>query len=811
MTPDNTVLSETLDRERSVTLSFSKKVSPEVDTHSVSKWLSIEPPVEKLEATIEGEDITLRGGFSLNERYTVRVKPGLPAAEPFALPQTVAREFSFEPLPARIYFPAFSTEQLSSGKREFQFRTINAGDVRVRAKLLTRDTLVYALEGYKSYNKKSNEPKQDVEPYREVDFAAIPGKTIYDRSFHSPNTLDELNLRTLEWDKVLAGRKTGAVFLAAEKEAESPNERATLGSQSLVQVTDIGLAWKQDHSDDALIYAFSQSTGKPMPHASLRVLSAENDTLAEAVCDENGLGRVHAADKAKWLIAESGEDIHAVEFRPIRTNESGGPWHDRFLPMWHFHIPMDWYAGGESRREVMIFADRPVYQPGETLHLEVIARERNDADMSVAGGLKGHVEFNNARGEAFLKKEFTLSRLGSYSEAILMPDTLGSCHATLWLDDHPNRRYWFNWQVEQYKPNTFEIKLDAKPSYPAGETPAIGVAARYLFGKSLAKAKVHWSLRTESSPFSDPALDDFDFSCSTADSSPRSGAQQGQTSLDENGRANLSPKITPDPRAPQPVHANLLVEITDLNQQTISERTEFTQQSSDFYLGIKTFSDVLTAGHKVPVALVAFSADGTPHGGTVQASARLKKIKWNVVRQEGAGGALTYKSEEELTQIAQIQTHTLQVHKTGEHWETEPADNPGFDLAEPGDYIIEADATDSAGRLVRASERFSVADPKTKKDRTTWPYPNEAQIDLMPDKQAYSPGETATILIKTPISGKALVTVERDTVSRSFLTDLAGNAPSIQIPLAVADAPNVFVSVVPGARLGRKRPQNQDD
>src|SRR5262249_52133896 len=73
---------------------------------------------------------------------------------------------------------------------------------------------------------------------------------------------------------------------------------------------------------------------------------------------------------------------------------------------------------------------------------------------------------------------------------------------------------------------------------------------------------------------------------------------------------------------------------------------------------------------------------------------------------------------------------------------------------------------------------------------------NPYAIDLVADKESYEPGQTAIVLVKTPIAGEALVTVERDAVLRSFVTHLTGNSPSIQVPLTENDAPNVFVSVM---------------
>ena len=69
------------------------------------------------------------------------------------------------------------------------------------------------------------------------------------------------------------------------------------------------------------------------------------------------------------------------------------------------------------------------------------------------------------------------------------------------------------------------------------------------------------------------------------------------------------------------------------------------------------------------------------------------------------------------------------------------------------------------------------------------------QLALKPDQTQYAPGQTAEILVESPISGTALVTVEREKVLRSFLAKLEGNAPSIHVALEPGDAPNVFVCV----------------
>jgi uncharacterized protein YfaS (alpha-2-macroglobulin family) len=72
-----------------------------------------------------------------------------------------------------------------------------------------------------------------------------------------------------------------------------------------------------------------------------------------------------------------------------------------------------------------------------------------------------------------------------------------------------------------------------------------------------------------------------------------------------------------------------------------------------------------------------------------------------------------------------------------------------------------------------------------------------AQVDLVADKLEYRVGDKARILVKTPISGEALITVERGSrILRTQRIQLTGNAPTFDIPIEAGDAPNVFVSLM---------------
>jgi uncharacterized protein YfaS (alpha-2-macroglobulin family) len=152
-----------------------------------------------------------------------------------------------------------------------------------------------------------------------------------------------------------------------------------------------------------------------------------------------------------------------------------------------------------------------------------------------------------------------------------------------------------------------------------------------------------------------------------------------------------------------------------------------------------------------------------------------------------------YENEPKFVPIAKRTLKTAVISKNGDRWKIGPTQiSEPLVPTKPGHYLLEFTARDSAGRQVVTTTSFQVYGVGA----TAWDYKNPFQVELVSEKDDYTAGETAKIMVKTPISGDALVTVERERVLRSFVTHLEGNAPVIEIPVQPGDAPNVFVSVM---------------
>jgi uncharacterized protein YfaS (alpha-2-macroglobulin family) len=74
---------------------------------------------------------------------------------------------------------------------------------------------------------------------------------------------------------------------------------------------------------------------------------------------------------------------------------------------------------------------------------------------------------------------------------------------------------------------------------------------------------------------------------------------------------------------------------------------------------------------------------------------------------------------------------------------------------------------------------------------------NGDRMDIIPDAKSYRAGDTAKIQVRMPFrKATALVTVEREGVMHSFVTELSGKDPVVKVKLDGSYSPDTFVSVM---------------
>lgn len=771
---------------RRIIIQFTKPLAEEITAENVAQWISVAPAPEKFKAEVEIDTVTLKGDFALGPKYRVTTKAGLPSKEPFKLERAQTNDLVFKQIAPRLYFEDFATQQHRAGTRRFRLLSVNVPRIRVTARLFTGDTTPVAIKAYDKYEEFSDDRAAE-EMYSRVDVEKLPGQVIWERELKTAASVDKPETLPLSWDEILGEHKTGAVLLAAESIDPVTAERKRVGTQAVVQLTDIGSVWKRD-SDGLTLHLFSLTTGESLAGVHLRLLDTDQKQLGDAVTDAQGGAHLPYVSESRWVYAQREGDAHLIAIN------SG----DASVPLYRLGVTDD-YGDEVDPSAIFLFTERGVYKPGDVVHLKGFARNLNENQSTLPAGKKVTIKVNDAKDREIFNKAVTLSEFGAFAEDIAIPQgSLGKYRVAVRDDEkEPTLTGNCDFQVQEYRPNAFEVSIPVPPAATGPVALDLPVTAKYFMGKPLVKAKLTWSLVARDDSFHPEGLADFAF-CNAVEDFRLNKAldrisqfnTQGDADIDANGTAKISAQMPINPKAPQPRATKLLCEVTDLSQQTVSESRSFVQHSSDYYFGLRRLDGVFKEGTALPIELIAVGSDGKVLPSAVKSKVRLTRITWQTNRLAAAGDTTEFDSKAEL--------HV--------EWERELTTTPGLGTdrkpivatlpdamaGKPGQYLLEATGKDAQGHDILTSVTFEVAGAT----ETVWNYRNPYAVDLVTDKESYAPGQTATILVKTPIAGNALVTVERDRVLRSFVTKLSGNAPSVQVPLNETDAPNVFVSVM---------------
>lgn len=759
-------------------ISFSTSLAPDITPETAGTFFTITPKVDGLAWEMSYDTAVARGRFALGTDYTLRIGEDVVSAAGQAFSGAREVVLRFNPVPPRLYLPELTMAQILGGRRLLPVRSVNLQSLRIRAKLLAPDQAARAMSVFKAHQWKYAQEQ----PIPSVDFT---GELIFDEKIQIADAkIDKRELTELDWNRILGGRRAGVVYLELNGQPLPQAGGKPCGAQALVQLTDLGVLW-QKAGRDLDVFVFSTADGKPVAGAKAGLLGADFATGGTATTDAQGNARLSYRAVPEWLVVQAGGDTCLL--RMGRSAE--------VLPVGAFFA--DWEKPAEAAAlRGMIFTDRPLYQPGEIVRIKGFLREITDAKIANAASRQVDLKLRDA--------EFN-----EVASVAARTDAQGAFDTEVELPGAPLGRYGLSLEVggtgvdteslivAAYQPDAFEVDLDIADQFPAGAAaPSARVAARYFFGGKVTDAEVRWSLRYLQSSFSPEGFGDFAFLVPREEEAEAEGNKpltlRGDGLITGGAPLEITPPL-PDASL-APFRGALTAEVTDLNQQTVSRTAEFTRQSSDFYLGLSGGEQrVVGSGSEVPLQVVAVKPDGKPLEEAVDVTVKVWRWRYNVVRQLGAGGAMTFRTETIEEPVLEKNARTLVPEKSGEKWTC--GDNASLRIKPQslGHHRVRVSTRDAAGREVVSETSFYVAG----EGNTVWDYRSPNAIDLIPDKTSYQPGETARILVKTPIEGTAVVSVVRgDTILRSMRMPLGGNAPVIEIPVADDDAPNVSVTLV---------------
>jgi uncharacterized protein YfaS (alpha-2-macroglobulin family) len=601
------------------------------------------------------------------------------------------------------------------------------------------------------------------------------------------------SVRSIDLDLLLGGpSKRGALLLATvlPGNVQSP-------TTDLVTVTDLAVSAKMSRFGSA-VWVTRLSTGGAVDGATVSIVRANKwgnsgpPAGAEVFRTTTNADGVAVVPESAYSPLRDG----SFDTGAVFVVRAGDDWTwqrvERASASYRSGVDVDLAQRGVWGG--LVYADRGVYRPGETMKLAAIFRKFDGKSLVAVPGEEVRIAVKDAQDESVFDGR---AKLDAFGEAVLdipLPKTshLGQAQIVAQLGKD-RESFTAGALLAAYKASEFKVTVDAdKKHYVRGDEARFDVTAEYLFGAPMKGASLREHLSRTTTAFVPPHSDAFIVSDDARlvdwpESNPHAEELRDETGkTDDDGRHVASAKLDL-PRMRGPEDVTLETEVTDLTHQTVAKRASVRVDPAAFYLGIERLGQrFLAVGADVPARIAAIDPDGGRVPG-VKAHVDLVRRTWTgVVLDEGADTPRRRsRVKDEVVGACDVVTAAA------------PAACK-LHVAQAGYYFLRAKATDAHNNTVGASESFYALDDRAdeKTSPVAWADPDGQGLKLEPDKKQYDAGEVAKILVRNPFKeAEAWITIERGGVLSSRVVTLKGPMPVVEVPIVADYFPNVFVGL----------------
>lgn len=547
----------------------------------------------------------------------------------------------------------------------------------------------------------------------------------------------------------------------------------------------------------ALIWVVDMQTGNPVEGANIKFYNLEGVEKLSGRTDSNGFFETGIDLK----VFKTNSNTWNPEFW-VTASESGdftfisSQWSDGMEP-WNFGLNSDFHDPDEAeyRLDSYIYTERQLYRPGDTVNFKGIVRLRDSNGISeIPTRQRALVRINDAEYNEIYNKTLTLNEFGSFSDEIPIDEgaSLGRYGISLELipdDDIYNNYGSHSFSVLAYRKPEYEVEvIPENENYFSGDDIKFAITGNYYFGAPMSEADVEWWASSADYWFNRYTDGWYSFAldevwCWWYCEIKTEDVTEGKGKLDENGKMEIEfPYNLDDKNTSQIITVE--ADITDENNQVVSNRESVPVHKSGIYVGVKMQDYAVMPGEKASVNVITVDPDGKPVENK-KVTVNLFSREWNTIKKKNVDGFYYYENEPKDTFI----------RKTSVTTDKDGKGTAEILVDEGGSYRVTAEIRDDEGRIAKSGTSLYAFS----RTYINWPHSNNDRIDVVADKPEYAVGDTAKLLIKSPYQGegvKALITVERENVISKKVIDVESNAQAIEIPITEDLIPNAFVSAV---------------
>jgi len=685
-------------------------------------------------------------GVDFGKRYGLTFRAGLPAADGETLAKDTDLQIYVTDRPAEVSFPGRAYILPRSADNGIPVQTVNAQKLALKLQRVSDRNLVQTMQ--------QNYFASPLDRYSTDSFNYQFAEQVWSGSADLAKGEPNRDITTrLPLDGVMKTLGTGIYALQAEIPEANPD--TTLPATQWFVISDLGLTTMVG-TDGLHVVVRALSDAGARAGVKVSLISRGNSVIAALTTDDQGYVHFPAA-----MIAGHGNSAPALV-----TAELGDDYSFLSLTDPEFDLSDRGVTGRDAAPAVDVFlsTDRGAYRAGEVVNATILAR---DATMKALAGLPLRARLIRPDGVEY--RRVIAADAGAGGRSVSVPIDGGAPRGTwrieVFAEDEGPTLASQPFLVEDFLPERIDFALSL-PDGPLhmGESPEIGVAARYLFGAPGADLAIEGDYAiSQVATLAD--FPGYQFGSYTDGFAGASDSIADAGTTDDKGNATVTLAL-PDlgPTANRPLNAHIALRLAEASGRPVERSIDRTLLPDTPVIGIKPkFAGGVAAENSAAgFDLIAVGPDGKAAG---------RAVKWAVNRLDyryqwySLNGSWNWEATTSRTKIAD---GTADLAAAGPVTVTAPV--------KWGDYEIVVASAD--GAYTTSAMRF-YAGGYAPADTSVTP----DMLELSLDKPAYRPGDVAHLRIVPKAAGVALVSVMSNHLIAMKAVDVKAGENLIDLPV----------------------------
>jgi len=622
------------------------------------------------------------------------------------------------------------------------------------------------------------------------------------KSVNRPGTGDikDVSFATPLGVKEILGEESGAIFgqiHATPHVKKSRRERSVFAVVSPYQ-----LQVKMGHYN-SLVWVVDLATGEPVPQANVQIYV---DRISKLSSDIEPLD-VGVTDKSGQVLLKGTKDLDPqLELFNWCRNSSQGHCdrlfvrvdkgeHMSLLPLANpfevnsYRVSNNtiWSKHNKEYGHIDSWGTtaQGVYRTGGNIEYKIYVRDQDNETYIPAPKEGYHLTLIDPTGKTVHEvKHITLSEFGGFDGTYKIPEAAPVGWYKFQLKaEFSTGSTWAPMRVlvSDFTTSPFKVTNQLNGDlFQPGDVIKVGSQSQLHSGGPYTDAEIRVTATYKPSYFSSnhPVANDFYFNRDHHGSLRPHNIFQKIDRVDENGEAKHEITVS----AQNHVTGNIRVEsaVRDDRGKFVATTSRATYMGVNRLVGMKLDKWTYETDKLAEVKYIVVDERGKPVSGS-EAEIKIEYLEVKTSRVKGAGNAYISSFSQKYIPVDSCKGRSKKSAIICE-----------FTPEKPGRYKLTASVTDTKNRKHSSEIDMWVVG----EGRVVWQQPNDNSLQIIPEKVTYNIGDTAKYLIKNPYpDAKALISIERFGVLKSWVQPLVGSTPVIEFEVTKDFMPGYYLSV----------------